>query len=123
MTLRKVSLVATLRKVSSADSSGNRNRNSQRLEYERAIAEEGSPATTISLGYPCLRPRMRSRRPYRKLSLELHPDKNKSPDASDLFTELKDAYDVLYDASQRRNYDRQQGLKSYEEVCKYGCRA
>lgn len=31
---------------------------------------------------------------YKKMSLELHPDKNKSPTAGDEFARLKDAYDV-----------------------------
>jgi DnaJ-class molecular chaperone len=31
---------------------------------------------------------------YKKMSLELHPDKNKSPTAAEDFARLKDAYDV-----------------------------
>ena len=43
---------------------------------------------------------------YRNLSLELHPDKNKSPTASDEFHRVKQAFDVLVDKEKRREYDR-----------------
>jgi DnaJ-class molecular chaperone len=31
---------------------------------------------------------------YKRMSLELHPDKNKAPNAAEEFARLKDAYDV-----------------------------
>ena len=43
---------------------------------------------------------------YRGLSLELHPDKNKSPTASDDFNKIKQAFDTLADKEKRREYDR-----------------
>lgn len=44
---------------------------------------------------------------YRKLAKELHPDKNqKDPKASDKFSDLGAAYEVLSDADKRKNYDR-----------------
>lgn len=43
---------------------------------------------------------------YRRLARELHPDVNKSPDASKKFNEVQEAYDVLSDTSKRENYDR-----------------
>jgi DnaJ-class molecular chaperone len=39
---------------------------------------------------------------YKKMSLETHPDKNKSPTAAEDFARLKDAYDVS--PSQRPSY-------------------
>lgn len=42
---------------------------------------------------------------YRLLSLELHPDKNKSPDAIEKFRVVKHAFDVLSNSEIRRIYD------------------
>jgi molecular chaperone DnaJ len=42
---------------------------------------------------------------YRKLALQYHPDRNKSPDAEGKFKELSEAYAVLSDQEKRRQYD------------------
>lgn len=46
------------------------------------------------------------KRAYKKLSLQLHPDKNPSPDASDQFDAVKQAYDVLMDMEFREVYNK-----------------
>mmetsp|Transcript_5143 Transcript_5143/g.5278 ORF Transcript_5143/g.5278 Transcript_5143/m.5278 type:complete len:332 (+) Transcript_5143:143-1138(+) len=46
------------------------------------------------------------RQSYKKLSKKLHPDKNPSPDAELMFQQVKVAYDVLMDESQRDIYNR-----------------
>jgi curved DNA-binding protein CbpA len=46
------------------------------------------------------------KRAYKKLSLQLHPDKNPSPDAADQFDALKQSYDVLMDMELREVYDK-----------------
>lgn len=46
------------------------------------------------------------KRAYKKLSLQLHPDKNPSPDASDQFDRVKQAYDVLMDLEFREVYNK-----------------
>ncbi|GAB5348726.1 DnaJ C-terminal domain-containing protein [Alteriqipengyuania sp. 357] len=44
---------------------------------------------------------------YRKLAKELHPDRNKdNPDASERFSDITKAYDLLSDKTQRARYDR-----------------
>lgn len=43
---------------------------------------------------------------YRGLSLELHPDKNKSPEAVDQFHRVKSAFDVLVNLDKRKEYNR-----------------
>jgi hypothetical protein len=46
------------------------------------------------------------KRAYKKLSLQLHPDKNPSPTASDDFDALKRAYDTLLDMELREVYNK-----------------
>lgn len=44
---------------------------------------------------------------YRKLAKELHPDRNKdNPKASDRFSKVTHAYDILTDKAKRAQYDR-----------------
>lgn len=46
------------------------------------------------------------KRAYKKLSLQLHPDKNPAPDAMDQFDQVKQAYDVLMDMELREVYNK-----------------
>ena len=43
---------------------------------------------------------------YRTLAKQYHPDVNNSPDATDRFREITEAYDTLTDPDRRRRYDR-----------------
>lgn len=46
------------------------------------------------------------KRGYRKLALEWHPDRNKSPQAHDKFKEINEAYAVLSDPKKKESYDQ-----------------
>ncbi|HEY9205849.1 MAG TPA: molecular chaperone DnaJ [Candidatus Methanoperedens sp.] len=43
---------------------------------------------------------------YRKLAMQYHPDRNKSPDAEEKFKEISEAYAVLSDQNKRQQYDQ-----------------
>src|SRR4030067_2155607 len=42
---------------------------------------------------------------YRKLAMQFHPDRNKSPEAEEKFKEISEAYAVLSDDQKRHQYD------------------
>ena len=42
---------------------------------------------------------------YRRLALQYHPDRNKSPGAEERFKEISEAYAVLSDDEKRKRYD------------------
>ena len=42
---------------------------------------------------------------FRKLAIKYHPDKNSSPDSSEKFREINEAYETLGNIEKRRNYD------------------
>ena len=44
---------------------------------------------------------------YRKLSLQFHPDRNKTPEASGKFQKINDANEILSDRQKRTNYNMQ----------------
>jgi DnaJ family protein B protein 4 len=49
----------------------------------------------------------------RRLTTQLHPDKNKAPNAAEQFQEISEAYEVLSDEKKRKIYDQygEEGLK------------
>ena len=58
------------------------------------------------LGVPKDASKDRIKASYRKLAMQYHPDRNKSPGAEDHFKEISEAYAVLSDDAKRAQYDR-----------------
>ncbi|KAL7068005.1 DnaJ domain-containing protein [Cryptosporidium serpentis] len=54
---------------------------------------------------------------YRQMSLKYHPDRNTSPNASEMFKEIATAYEVLIDEEKRSIYDQfgEEGLKQHTD--------
>jgi len=57
------------------------------------------------LGVPRNASKEEIKKAYRRLALQYHPDRNKSPDAEEKFKEISEAYAVLSDDEKRRLYD------------------
>jgi molecular chaperone DnaJ len=58
------------------------------------------------LGVPKDAAKDKIKQAYRDLALKYHPDRNKSPDAEEMFKEISEAYAVLSDDDKRTQYDR-----------------
>lgn len=58
------------------------------------------------LGVPRNATQEEIKKAFRKKVLEYHPDRNKSPDATEKFKKINEAYQVLSDPKKREMYDR-----------------
>lgn len=54
------------------------------------------------------------RKAYRKLSLKVHPDKNKAPGAEEAFKKVSKAFKCLSEEESRRQYDQTGPVEDYE---------
>lgn len=68
--------------------------------------QQRGPNYYVQLGVTRSSNPLEIKRAYKKLSLQLHPDKNPSPDATEQFDRVKQAYDVLMDMELREVYNK-----------------
>ncbi|EGG19771.1 DnaJ subfamily B member 5 [Cavenderia fasciculata] len=56
------------------------------------------------------------KRAYRSLALQYHPDRNRDPEAPEMFKQIHEAYEVLSDEKKRKLYDQygEEGLKLFD---------
>lgn len=65
------------------------------------------------LGVPKTASDVDLKKAYKKLALQFHPDKNKTPGATDAFKAIGKAFSVLSDAQKRKQYDNY-GVESFD---------
>lgn len=67
--------------------------------------DDGKPNYYTILGISCAASQADIRRSYFALTKKMHPDRNHADDAQRSFTDIRAAYDTLYDEARRREYD------------------
>uniref|UniRef100_A0A0D9V1Z3 J domain-containing protein n=1 Tax=Leersia perrieri TaxID=77586 RepID=A0A0D9V1Z3_9ORYZ len=89
---------------SGGDSAGTRSYTAEQLEVVRQVKKNTRDYYQIlGLEKECTVEDVR--KAYRKLSLKVHPDKNKAPGAEDAFKAVSKAFQCLSDAESRKRYD------------------
>jgi hypothetical protein len=96
------------------EKAANRCREEKQKREERSILTEktlraaSNASHYVVLGITPTATFVQIKEAYRRLSKVLHPDKNDLPNADEAFKVISNAYQVLQDASSRREYDREQ---------------
>ncbi|KAK9146953.1 hypothetical protein Sjap_006856 [Stephania japonica] len=62
------------------------------------------------------------RRAYKKLSLKVHPDKNKAPGSEEAFKKVCKAFKCLSEEESRRNYDQTGVVDEFEHIQRHNVR-
>ncbi|CAL1413238.1 unnamed protein product [Linum trigynum] len=82
---------------------GDRSYSEENLQLIRQINRTKDYYAILSVGKSCSADEIR--KSYRKLSLRVHPDKNKAPGAEEAFKKVCAAFKCLSDGESRRQYD------------------
>lgn len=94
---------------------GERNYTEENVQLIREIKGKSDYYAILGLEKSCSVEEIR--RAYRKLSLKVHPDKNKAPGSEDAFKKVSKAFKCLSDDGSRRMYDQTgTGTDDYEST-------
>ncbi|KAJ1407658.1 hypothetical protein SESBI_24132 [Sesbania bispinosa] len=85
-------------------SSGERNYTEENVQLIREIKGKSDYYAILGLEKSCSVEEIR--KAYRKLSLKVHPDKNKAPGSEEAFKKVSKAFKCLSDDGSRRQYDQ-----------------
>jgi len=94
---------AKMSDISSGKSSGARNYTDEQVEIVRQIKRNRDYYIILGLEKNCSVEDVR--KAYRKLSLRVHPDKNKAPGSEEAFKAVSKAFQCLSNEEMRRKYD------------------
>ncbi|CAN1129769.1 Chaperone protein dnaJ 49 [Linum perenne] len=91
---------------------GNRSYSEEHLQLIRQIVRTRDHYTILGVEKTCSVDEIR--KAYRKLSLKVHPDKNKAPGAEEAFKKVCAAFKCLSDSESRRQYDHVGLVRGFE---------
>lgn len=99
---------------------GGRSYTEEHLQLIRQIKRNNDYYTILGVEKACSVEEIR--KAYRKLSLKVHPDKNKAPGSDEAFKKLCKAFKCLSDGNSRRQYDQTGLVEEFEHNQQYNVR-
>lgn len=100
------------RAKSSESLNGEQNYTEEHLQLIRQIRRTSDYYTILGVQKTCSVEEIR--KAYRKLSLKVHPDKNKAPGSEEAFKKVCKAFKCLSEADSRRQYDQTGLVEEFE---------
>lgn len=105
---------------SAEGSNGERNCTEEHVQLIRHIKTNKDYYDILGVGKNCSVEEIR--KAYRKLSLKVHPDKNKAPGSEEAFKKVSKAFKCLSDSDSRRQYDQMGLVDEFEHNQQYNVR-
>lgn len=102
------------------DSSSERSYTEEHVQLVRQIKGKKDYYSILGLERSCSVEEIR--KAYRKLSLKVHPDKNKAPGSEEAFKKVSKAFKCLSDDDSRRQYDQTGLVDEFEHNQQYNVR-
>lgn len=103
-TTSSIGAKTTTSKTANEGLNGERNYTAENVQLIRDIKGKRDYYSILGVDKSCSVEEIR--KAYRKLSLKVHPDKNKAPGSEDAFKKLSKAFKCLSDDGSRRQYDQ-----------------